>query len=130
MPGNEVDRTAFERWLSAYGGAWEDKDAEGFAALFVQDARYYWTPFQPPKLGRAGIAEAFSDATSRQRDIRFGYEVLHCHGDEGGARWWCAFTRAATAQAVRLDGILKVTMSAEGLCEEFREWWHSDEVSD
>lgn len=43
------------------------------------------------------------------------------------ARWWCSLVRPATGHPLRLDGILMVKPAADGLCEEFREWWHSDE---
>jgi hypothetical protein len=28
---------------------------------------------------------------------------------------------------VKLDGILLVKLNDDGLCEEFREWWHKQE---
>ena len=34
-----MTHTDFDRWLAAYGAAWEAKDAEAFAALFTDDVR-------------------------------------------------------------------------------------------
>ena len=121
----------FESWLRDYGTAWESKDTRGFTSLFTEDALYYWTPFGEPKRGHAGIAEAFRSAVARQQDIRFSYEILSFVPERGVARWWCLLKRPTTDREVQLDGIMMVIPDAdeENLCKEFREWWHSDEVS-
>ena len=118
----------FDSWLKRYGAAWEAKDADAFTALFADDVRYYWTPFEEPKKGRDGVAAAFMSAVVNQRDIHFRYEILAVDEVRCVARWWCSFTRPATGHPVRLDGILMVKQAAaDGRCEVFREWWHSDE---
>ena len=117
----------FDRWLKTYGAAWEAKDAGAFTALFSEDVRYYWTPFEEPKKGRDGVAAAFSSAVANQRDIHFRYEILAVDEARCVARWWCSLTRPATGHRVQLDGILMVEPAADGLCRAFREWWHSDE---
>ena len=122
-----MNHPEFDRWLRAYGAAWEAKDTEAFVALFTDDVRYYWTPFGEPKKGRDGVAAAFSSAVANQRDIHFRYEILAVDEARCVARWWCALVRPATGQTVRLDGIMMVKPAADGLCEAFREWWHSDE---
>lgn len=38
-------------WLSRYGAAWEARDPEAAAALFTEDAEYFWTPFGDPNPG-------------------------------------------------------------------------------
>ncbi|MFQ5568594.1 MAG: nuclear transport factor 2 family protein [Rhodothermales bacterium] len=124
-----MDRQAFEQWVRAYGAAWEAKDTAAFTRLFTEDARYYWTPFEAPKEGRAGIAEAFERAVVTQRDIHFGYEVLAVGEQRCVARWWCTLVRMATGRTARLDGILMVEPTKESLCAVFREWWHSDEIT-
>ena len=66
----------FDTWLTAYGAAWEARDAEAFAGLFTDDVCYFWTPFEEPKKGRDGVAGAFTNAVANQRDIHFSYEIL------------------------------------------------------
>lgn len=122
-----LDVTIFSKWLDAYGRAWEQRDPKSAARLFTPDARYYWTPFEEPKRGRPGIAEAWRAATSRQKDIEFRYQVLGFSGQRGLAHWSCSLKRVPSLQRVRLDGILSAEMNDSGLCMEFREWWHSDE---
>ncbi len=122
-----MDKTTFQQWLDAYGRAWETRDPEAVTALFTPDALYRWTPFGEPKRGREGIARAWKEATSRQGQIQFRYEILTVTGNRGIARWWCSLVRNPSKGKVQLDGIFLVTMATDKLCELFREWWHSDE---
>lgn len=122
---SDLTREAFETWLREYGRAWEKGDPEAAAALFTDDALYFWTPFQQPKRGRQEIAAAWRRATSTQADIRFTAEVWAVIGNRGVARWRTSFRRRATGHQVELDGILSAEMDATGRCAVFREWWHS-----
>ena len=121
-----MNRRDFDRWLKAYGAAWEARDAEAFSVLFTDDVRYYWTPFGEPKTGRDGVAAAFSSAVANQRDIHFRYEILAVDAERCVARWQCSLSRPTTGHRVQLDGILMVEPAADGRCAMFREWWHSD----
>ena len=124
----DVDREAVERWLAAYGRAWENKDTQAFVGLFVPELEYCWTPFEEPKRGSAELARAFDEAVARQEDIRFQARVLAVEGDTALAHWSCAFRRIPGGWTVRLDGMFQ--MEFEGnRCRVFREWWHSDEPS-
>jgi ketosteroid isomerase-like protein len=123
-----MDQDQFEHWLQAYGTAWAGKDTDAFVHLFTADCLYFWTPFGEPKRGHYGIGRAFSEAVARQDGIRFGSEVLSVDETGGIAHWWCTFTRKGTGRVVTLDGVLSVKW-ADGACSEFREWWHSDELT-
>lgn len=120
-------RTDVEAWLSAYGKAWEHRDALAFSELFTTDARYYWTPFDQPNEGRDEVREAVEAAVSNQENIEFEAEVLALTSDGALARWRCFFDRIPAGKRVHLDGIFLLEFSREGLCRHFREWWHSDE---
>lgn len=122
-----MDEQTFRRWLTRYGEVWESRYPEGVADLYSEGVLYYWTPFEEPKRGRREIVAASREASSRQEDIRLGYELIAVRGDEGWARWWCSFVRSATRRRVRLDGILQAVFDDQDRCVEFREWWHSDE---
>ena len=121
-----LSREAFEAWLRRYGAAWEARDPDAAAALFAADARYYWTPFQEPKRGPAAIAAAWLEATSRQRNVRFSFEILAIDGPTGIARWHTHLERP-TGRRIELDGVLLAEFDDDSLCRLFREWWHSSE---
>jgi hypothetical protein len=77
----------------------------------------------------ASIAAAWDEATSGQKDIQFRYEILAVGEERAWCRWWCDYTRLANGNRVKLDGIFQCEFTAEGLCSEFREWWHAEETS-
>lgn len=121
----DLSRKKFEEWLRRYGDAWEQRDPQAAAALFAEDARYYWTPFQQPKIGPEGIAAAWHEATSGQRNVHFSFEVVGVAGATGIARWHTALERLTTTREVELDGVLLCEFVGQMRCRVFREWWHS-----
>ncbi len=123
-----MTKADFQEWLRRYGVAWERRDPEAAASLFTEHAEYYWTPFGEPKRGSRGIEIAWAEATSRQRDVRFSFQVLASSGDLGIASWHARLVRVATGREIEIDGILLAQFEVSGLCRVFREWWHSTEA--
>ncbi|MDQ3875515.1 MAG: nuclear transport factor 2 family protein [Actinomycetota bacterium] len=117
-----------DRWLSAYGAAWERRDADAFAALFSADAMYRWGPFAEPLHGRDEIRARVEQAVSVQADVRFGYEPLAVTTDGRGiAHWWVSYRVPTRSIAEENDGIFIVSLAEDGRCREFREWWNARE---
>ena len=114
----------FEAWLRGYKAAWETRDPAAAAALFTPDAEYYWTPFDAPHHGRAGIAAAWEAAVAGQKDVRFDYTVVAVTSATGVAHWHTRLTSVPEGGAVELDGIAIVEFARPGQCRTFREWWH------
>ena len=120
----------FSAWLDAYGRAWERQDPAAAAAIFAENGTYAWGPFNEPIRGREAIRTAWENATrGQQDDIRFGYEVLAITEGRGIARWWASMKARPAGTPVRMEGIFLVSLTREGLCEDFREWWNEDPVA-
>lgn len=117
----------FYKWLNQYGRYWEQKDVSNFITLFSENARYYWTPFSDGLTGREKIFEEVTRALSTQSEINFEFNVLSFDGITGVAHWNAEITRTITGRRFSIDGIIKAEFDTEGLCIEFREWWHSNE---
>lgn len=114
----------FSHWLSRLQKGLEAGDAEALAALFVEEARFYDTPFQPPKRGRVEI-QMFLETEARQRiGVEFDAEMIDFGDQTGWAAWSTNFTRAGLDDPVRMEGILKAVFTSDGHCEELRQWWH------
>ena len=112
-------------WLEKYGDAWENQNADAVATIFTEHGTYAWGPFTDPIRGRKAIHAAWEHATKgQQEDIKFGHETLAVTATRGIARWWASMTVKSTGQPVRMEGIFLVTLTADGLCSEFREWWN------
>lgn len=114
----------FERWLTGYKVAWEQRDPAAAAALFTPDAQYFWTPFDPPQAGRAQIAAVWEAAVSAQTAITFDFTVFAVAGSRGCAHWHTRLTSVPQGAAVELDGIVIADFAGPGVCRTFREWWH------
>ena len=123
-----MTETDFREWLRRYGAAWESRDPKAAAGLCTENAEYYWTPFGDPKRGPGEIEVAWAEATSRQRSVRFRFEILAISGSIGIAKWHTQLVRAQTGREIEIDGVLTAEFEHSGRCRVFREWWHSSEL--
>lgn len=119
---------ALSRWLDGYREAWETQNPDAAALLFCEDGTYAWGPFATPLVGRDAIRRAWEVATrGNQAEIQFGYEPLAITDEgQGVARWWASMKSVQSGDGVRMEGIFLITLAADGLCSEFREWWNED----
>ncbi|MGB3624188.1 MAG: nuclear transport factor 2 family protein [Henriciella sp.] len=119
-----IDQDHFLTWLSRLKVAVEKPDAEDFVALFSDDVTFYDAPFQAPRRGRLALQMAIEEMGRNRSGSTFKTEFIRTDEDAGWAMWANSFTRAGTDDPVRLEGILKASFDEDGLCREFRQWWH------
>lgn len=117
--------TAFDRWMAAYGQASAADDPLASAGLFSEDARYYESPFDAPRVGRQAIYDYWAAGAQNLTGKRSTYDILAVREAVGIARWRSRFVVKATGAVVVLDCIFLAEFDAAGLCCCFREWWHS-----
>ena len=132
-------------FMDAYKRAWETSDENLLVSLFAADGTYRNTPFAEQR--GHGAIKAYWQRTKLQSDIHLDYEVLHRHERGGIAHWrttyqvtseelfrvWAASTgtnllarkEGDPLPRLVLDGIAVVEFDADGLCRDFRIWWHS-----
>jgi ketosteroid isomerase-like protein len=114
-----------DRWLDAYGRAWEQQDVDAFVACFVEDAVYYCGPWDEPLRGHDEIRARTEQAIAEQEDVRFGHERLAITPDGRGiARWWVSIKLRGENTIEENEGIFLVTLDDHSRCTEFREWWN------
>jgi hypothetical protein len=115
-----------DRWLDAYGRAWEQLNLDAFVGCFAPDAVYQWGPWSEPLRGHDEIRAKTAQALAQQNGVRFGHEPLAITPDGRGiARWWVSMDMPASRTVEEDEGIFLVTLGAGGLCTDFREWWNS-----
>lgn len=134
-----------ETFMQTYKKAWETSDENLLCTLFAEDGAYHNTPFSTQR-GHAAIRQ-YWQRTKLQDDILVSYEILQRHAGGGIAHWhttyqvtseemfamWAASTGTnALARApgdplprLALDGVAVVEFGDDGLCRDFRLWWHS-----
>jgi hypothetical protein len=120
-------RAGLTEWLDAYGEAWRRLDAASAAALFAEDAVYQWGPFGRRLRGRPLIREAWAEATERQDNVEFGYEVMSASSRGGLVRWWCDYDEAERRVRVSNEGVFRLAFDEQGLCSSLEEWWNERE---
>lgn len=54
-----MDHDAFQRWLDDYVAAWRTYEPDAVGALFAEDARYRYHPWDDPLVGRDAIVESW-----------------------------------------------------------------------
>lgn len=119
--------TRLQTWLDNYKQAWENLDPKIIAALFTDEAAYYITPFNDPLRGKTAIVEYWHGVSRTQEDINFNYEILALNETSGICHWQASFTRKH--KRITLDGIMVISLNPDGMCYEFREWWHRREIN-
>jgi hypothetical protein len=123
-----MDFERFDNWLAAYKNAWESLNGEAARAIFTDEATYQVTPFSEPHRGSDALHAYFAGAVSEQRDVDFRWQMLASNGNTGVAHWNVQFTDIRQNPRVELDGIFVFELTSDGLCREFREWWHERET--
>lgn len=120
-----LDSPMLEKWLAAYGAAWQARDPDAAAALFAPDSIYLDTPYSEPFRGPDGVREYWAGVTADQREVDFESRALGVIGQTGVAEWSCRFKLAASDNRVELNGVFLLEFDASGLCTSLREWWHA-----
>jgi hypothetical protein len=115
-------------WLDAYADAFVRQNPDAAVALFTPDATYQWGPFGDLLQGAHAIRAKWAQATEPHGvDVQFDHEVLAVTDTIGIARWMASYSYPREGRIVRYDGIFAVSLTGERLCNEFREWWNSQE---
>lgn len=118
----------FDKWLQAFGGAWQAESADDLAGLFDADGAWFESPFGPPVKGAEAIRTHWQQALQGQADIVFMYRILATNGDMGVARWAAQFDLVDSGVRVECDGIIECRLLANGAARVARIWWHNREA--
>ena len=119
-----MDVQAFSAWLTAFGDAWEQRDADATAALFAPGATFQPSPFGELLRGRSRLAAHWSDVMAGQQAIRFQAEILGVGATYGIAHWRVVFERRNDRTSRVLDGILLAAFDRRGRATSVRGWSH------
>jgi len=124
-----VTLETFSQWLETYGEASKENNAKASSELFSQGAKYYETPFADPIIGREAIYQYWYKAAQTLKDKETTYQILALRDNLGIARWKSKFTNNNTDKRISLDCVFLVEFDENNKCSVFREWWHSQEIS-
>jgi len=123
-----VTEERFRSWLDDYERAFEEQDADAAAKLFTADATYQWGPFGELLHGPEEIrAKWAASVDPGDMNVRCELKILLVTPELGVARWIASHERRDEGKVLRYDGVFLVSLTDEGLCDSFREWWNTRE---
>ena len=111
-------------WLTAFGDAWERRDADATAALFAPGATFQPSPFGELVRGRSRIAAHWAELMSGQQAVRFQGEILGVGRTYGIAHWRVVIEQHDDSPTRVVDGILLAAFDRRGRATSVRSWSH------
>jgi ketosteroid isomerase-like protein len=113
--------------MDAYGEAFDAQDSDAAAKLFTEDGTYQWGPFGKKLVGREAIRAEWEAHDDPDEVAEMTYEVIAVTPAVGVARWLASHTNPREKKRSRYDGVFVITLTPDGLCDSFAEWWDSRE---
>jgi hypothetical protein len=108
----------FTDWLTRYGDAWENADAQAASSLFTVGATLQPTPFAELLRGRRQILDWLFGQLADWPEATFTAQILGAGDTYGVAHWRIASMERA------VDGVLVAALDERGRCTSLRQWWH------
>jgi ketosteroid isomerase-like protein len=127
-----MDFATVSNWLADYVEAWKSYDRDQIAALFSEDVKYRYHPYDEAVEGRQAVVESWlgegehEGASTRDEEGTYdaSYEPVAVDGDVAVATGTSTyFTEPAGDVDKVYDNCFVIRFDAEGRCREFTEWY-------
>jgi hypothetical protein len=127
-----MDRVQVEGWLRAYIEAWKSYDREQIGALFSDDVRYRYHPYDEPFEGRQAVVESWlgegegegASEPDEEGTYDASYQPVAIDGDVVVATGSSTYREEAGGPIVKIyDNCFVMRFDADGRCREFTEWY-------
>jgi ketosteroid isomerase-like protein len=127
-----VDTATVAAWLDAYVAAWKSYDPEAIGALFTDDVKYRFHPYDDPVEGREAVVESWlgegehEGAPGRDEEGTYNasYRPIAVDGDVAVASGSSTYTRGPGGPIDEIyDNCFVMRFDADGRCRDFTEWF-------
>jgi ketosteroid isomerase-like protein len=127
-----LERADVARWLSDYIEAWKSYDRDQIAALFSDDVKYRYHPYDEPVEGRRAVVESWlaegdhEGASERDEEGTYeaSYEPVAVDGDVAVATGSSTYTKEPGGPIDEIyHNCFVMRFDGEGRCREFTEWF-------
>jgi ketosteroid isomerase-like protein len=127
-----VDTATVAAWLDAYVAAWKSYDPEAIGALFTDDVKYRFHPYDDPVEGREAVVESWlgegehEGAPGRDEEGTYNasYRPIAVDGDMAVASGSSTYTRGPGGPIDEIyDNCFVMRFDADGRCRDFTEWF-------
>ena len=124
-----MDKTAADHWLEAYVQAWKSYDREQIAALFADDVKYRYHPFDEPIEGRLAVVASWlgegDAAGASDRDdpgtYEASYRAVAVDGQVVVATGSTYYSKPDGPVERVFDNCFVMRFDQDGRCEDFTE---------
>jgi ketosteroid isomerase-like protein len=127
-----MERQDVDRWLAAYVEAWKTGDRGQIGALFTEDVRYRYHPYDNPIEGREAVVATWlgeSDAPEASTPDEPGtydaaYRTVAVDGQTAVATGTATYLRHPGGPVeTQFDNCWVMRFAPDGRCAEFTEWY-------
>ncbi len=127
-----MDTATVADWLAAYVVAWKSYDPEAIGALFSDDVKYRYHPYDEPVEGRQAVVESWlgdgehEGASERDAEGTYdaSYEPVAVEGDVAVATGSSTYAREPGGPIEQVyDNCFVMRFDGDGRCREFTEWF-------
>ena len=127
-----MQRSDVAKWLSNYVEAWRSYDRDAIAALFSEDVRYRYHPYDEPVEGREAVVASWlgegetQEASDRDEPGTYdaSYEPVAVDGEVAVATGSSTYTKGPGGPVDKVyDNCFVMRFGADGRCREFTEWF-------
>jgi ketosteroid isomerase-like protein len=127
-----VNSAGVDRWLHAYVEAWKTYDRDRISALFSEDVRYRYHPYDDPVRGRDAVVASWlgegDEGSASTRDEEGTYDATYraaaVSGDVAVATGTTTYSAEPGGSVDRVfHNCFVMRFDPEGRCREFTEWF-------
>jgi SnoaL-like protein len=127
-----MDREGVARWLSGYVEAWKSYDRGQIEALFSDDVKYRYHPYDDPVDGRRAVVESWlgeegqEGVSTRDEEGTYdaSYEPVAVDGEVAVATGSSTYTKEPGGPIDKIyDNCFVMRFDGDGRCREFTEWF-------
>jgi|SRR5688500_3606606 hypothetical protein len=118
-----MDHEGVQRWLDEYVAAWETYDRDAIAALFSEDARYRYHPWDDWIESRAAIVDHWLSDRDEPESWSAAYEPYAVDGDAAVAVGKSTYENPDGSIRKVYENCFLLRFDAEGRCSEFTEFF-------
>ena len=119
-----INNDSVSLWLSNYVQAWKSYDPDAIRALFSEDARYYYGPFDEPLEGREAIVTDWLKNRDKAGTYSAEYNMIASNGNlvvtNGRSSY---FEDDGKTPLSEFDNIFVLEFDDAERCSVFKEWF-------
>jgi hypothetical protein len=118
-----MEHADVQRWLDDYNAAWKSYDRDAIEALFAEDARYRYHPWDEWIVGRSAIAEDWRSDRDEPDGWTAEYAPLAVDGDAVVATGSSTYANPDGSIRTIYDNCFLMRFDEAGRCSEFTEFF-------